>query len=572
MKNKITFSNYRLISVFAALLFSVSLSILAYILYFQSYSLSLKRGLLAGFLIIILSINFYLILRVLIEKSFPNDYSQSLRSLGFWLFIAFLLSPCFLPIPHYPVSALFQHAGDMTLTIQTGKTGGQLNGVRLRFDDEVYSCKDFRFSNEWNKESDCYSLGPNMQGKLFWEGKLGRVATLTILPLDTETKVVVVWDGEETTSILGDKPLVVKKKSEAPVWYYILITTVWIIFLGFIFFIFFNLYRLIDKSNKKWLVVFFILLVLCVYTVYAQFENPEIKGRLDRQIERHQAVLTGGALNPWQYRVLSEWLIDGLISVAEALGFGENYFGVFVLFRIVENAAIFFLGYLYFRKLGFSDQVSLVGIIFVTGSMLNSFHQSDLSFNTYLDVIFYLAAALLILEYSFAWIPILMFAASLNRETSGLIPFLALATLPGLKNHALNFFYIILSLGVWGAVFFSLRLIYPQNDLFIPYGYNPGLPLLGYNLSLFSLVLMLRFFSFAPFVGLFFYRDWNFILKRFFVALIPVWFVVHFFGSVVSEARLFLVPQFIVFIPAFLMFVQNSYGNKSVDQIRLEPV
>jgi hypothetical protein len=67
----------------------------------------------------------------------------------------------------------------------------------------------------------------------------------------------------------------------------------------------------------------------------------------------------------------------------------------------------------------------------------------------------------------------------------------------------------------------------------------------------------LRFLSFAPFLGLIAFRQSPLVLKRFAIALVPVWILVHFLGSVVSEARLFLVPQILVFIPLFLTFLRD---------------
>lgn len=559
MENKASPRSYFLIAT-TAVAISVSLSALIYVYYFQSYGLSLKRGLFGGFFVLLLSSLIFTALQLLIRKYYSNENSRYLKSFGFWVLLALLLSPCFFPIPHYPLSPLFQTSSRLAITVQLpdGSSGPtQLKGVWLRFDDKEYSYKDFQFSGTWTAESDRYFLIANSQGELSWDGKIGEKATLTIFPLDTGAHVTVLWDGEENTAVLADKPLVINKKSATPMLYYVLIVVAWIICLGFVFSVFFSLFQSMKNSRIATATIVAILVLLSAYTVYAQFENPEIKDRLDIQIGRHNAVITGIAPDPWQYRVFAEWLVEGVVGFVKLLGLEEAYFGAFVFLRVAQNLGIFILAYLYFRKLGFSRLVSLVGILFVTGALLNSFHQSDLSFNTYFDVIFYLSAALLILNNSFAWMPLLMLAASLNRETSGLIPFLALSALPNFRDYKSKLVPIAISLGVWIFVFFSLRALYSDSELFIPYGYSPGLPLLGYNLSLFSFSLLLRFFSFAPLVGLWMFRHWTNPLKRFFVVLIPAWFVVHFLGSVVSEARLFLVPQVLVFIPAFLYFVQE---------------
>ena len=45
---------------------------------------------------------------------------------------------------------------------------------------------------------------------------------------------------------------------------------------------------------------------------------------------------------------------------------------------------------------------------------------------------------------------------------------------------------------------------------------------------------------------------WPRELKGFFWAMVPAWIVVHFPLSQVAETRLFLVPQFMVFVPGAL--------------------
>jgi len=48
------------------------------------------------------------------------------------------------------------------------------------------------------------------------------------------------------------------------------------------------------------------------------------------------------------------------------------------------------------------------------------------------------------------------------------------------------------------------------------------------------------------------YRGWPPLLRHYFLAMIPLWLIIHAFLSVVGETRLFLVPQTIVLIPCAL--------------------
>jgi hypothetical protein len=104
--------------------------------------------------------------------------------------------------------------------------------------------------------------------------------------------------------------------------------------------------------------------------------------------------------------------------------------------------------------LGLSQILSLYGIVLLTGSFVNASFLSDLSFNTYFDVIFYLVGGLIVLSAQFVWLPLVAFLASLNRETSGFIPFLALLVpAESLNLYRTRYWYAALALGVWLVVF-----------------------------------------------------------------------------------------------------------------------
>ncbi|MBK7450066.1 MAG: hypothetical protein IPJ47_11800 [Anaerolineales bacterium] len=205
---------YNLVIASIALMVSFSLVLLGYINYFQSYGLSFKRGVVAlGFTIVSATLVLS-ILKFLIAKQFSNDLTRALKSLGFSLFISVLFSPCFAPIPHYPASPLFQPVSRIKITLKPEENKGtlQLKGVWLRFNEETFSNKEFVFSSEWASDADKYFLSASTQGELYWEGRIGEHATLTIFPPDGQANVTVLWDDEETSSVLADAPFVVKEK------------------------------------------------------------------------------------------------------------------------------------------------------------------------------------------------------------------------------------------------------------------------------------------------------------------------------------------------------------------------
>jgi hypothetical protein len=188
--------------------------------------------------------------------------------------------------------------------------------------------------------------------------------------------------------------------------------------------------------------------------------------------------------------------------------------------------------------------------------MAASHYDSDLQFSTFFDVLFYLLAGLCVLHRKVWMVVPIMALAALNRETSGLIPFLVLflplATVP--RSSIRKYFWPFLgSISVYFLVFYILRMSFPSQDLVVPYGHRVGLDLVTHNL--FRLVTwrqMIATLSVIPFVALIGYGKWRPEVRLFFWVIVPVWFVVHAFGSVMAETRLFLVPQALVFIPGAL--------------------
>ncbi|MFQ3639155.1 MAG: hypothetical protein SNJ62_03990, partial [Chloracidobacterium sp.] len=202
------------------------------------------------------------------------------------------------------------------------------------------------------------------------------------------------------------------------------------------------------------------------------------------QIKRHYAVMEGNAGNPWQYRVLAPFLINVVLAVFKYLHIPHYIAASFIFFRVIQDTFILLLSYAYYRKLGLSLPYSLIGMTLLAWGMSYSHYDSDLQFSTFFDIIFYLLAGLCILQGSFAWIVPITLLAALNRETSGLIPFLLLSVsmfaLPKGSWHKVIPLFVT-SLMTYIAIFIGLRLIYGSQELIIPYGHHPGLDLLQYN-------------------------------------------------------------------------------------------
>jgi len=324
----------------------------------------------------------------------------------------------------------------------------------------------------------------------------------------------------------------------------------------------------------KTLSIAFILICIILFsilTVYLQvmaLEKPFMY-YLEQglQIQRHSAVLQGTAPNPWQYRILADYLVEGAIQFFKNLSIQHPVGSAFIAFRFVQNVLIFWLTYLYYRKLDLSPAHALTGLVLLAWGMTYAYYDSDLQFNTYFDIIFYLLAGLLILHKKVVWLIPLMVFAALNRETSGLIPFMALALILPWRagsdenkgQKATTLVIVAIALGVFTVIFFALRLIYPHQPISTPYGHTMGLDLLRYNL--FRGITWAQLFatlSIIPVLALLAYKKWPPALTIFFWVIVPVWFLIHPFTSVMAETRVFLVPQALVFIPGALFLLKNS--------------
>ncbi len=310
------------------------------------------------------------------------------------------------------------------------------------------------------------------------------------------------------------------------------------------------------------------VLLFSVLTIYLQvmsLEKPSLY-YLEQglQIQRHTAVLQGTAGNPWQYRVLADYLVEATIRLFQNLDVLHPVSSAFIAFRFVQNCLIFLLGYLYYRKLGLSSAYALIGLSLLAWGMTYAYYDSDLQFNTYFDVIFYLLAALAILLDQHLWMIPIMLLAALNRETSGLIPFMSLALILPLRAETKSprrktIIIAATSLAIFAAIFVSLRLIFPNQSISVPRGHYMGLDLLQYNL--FRAITWAQLFatlSITPALALFAYKSWHPALRIFFWVIVPAWFLIHPFTSVMAETRVFLVPQVLIFIPGALFLLKTD--------------
>ena len=367
--------------------------------------------------------------------------------------------------------------------------------------------------------------------------------------------------------------------------------------------------QLLQRNRKKKLLfIAFCISLLSVYPIYKNIYN----GKAVKTYERHIALLQGRSeyYNPWQYRMLTPLIIEGMMwvynhtidkiyPIEEKFHFQLNetsdptpetiefiqllqtkgalkYMVVFLVFRFLLNVLVFTFAYCLWRYFVKSNWLVFFGLIFISLAMGNAVIASDLTFNTYLDNVFYLlAACIIVYKVNAKWLLLLIPLAALNRETSMLIPFLYFISnmdFSGFRFTKFNLSSIrfpkssvwimtTLMYVIFFGVFISLRLYYGYGEPQI-WKVPSGLPMIKLNLFSFvgikSYFEMLGVFSVIPFIILYKFRSFPLLLRVWFLAIVPIWFAVHFYTVVTYQTRLFLVPAIMIFMPMMLWLIEKD--------------
>lgn len=279
------------------------------------------------------------------------------------------------------------------------------------------------------------------------------------------------------------------------------------------------------------------------------------------QVKRHRAVLAGESGDPWQYRVLPNYIIKGMVWVCRKLDAPRPHVAVafFVLRRIVDTT-VFAMAFVYYRKLGLSGPSSILGMCLLAWGMSYSHYDSDLQFSTYMDVVFYLIAGTCIVRDRLVWLIPISALAALNRETSALIPVMLLFARPrGSGGSRTSLIVVAACLVIYWSTFVGLRTVYGVKPFVSPYGHQPGLDILMYNVGrLLTWQELFAVVGVVPFAALVGYRRWPAVLRAYLWAVFPLWILAHSLYAVMAEARQMLVPQALIFIPGALFFAEHT--------------
>lgn len=326
----------------------------------------------------------------------------------------------------------------------------------------------------------------------------------------------------------------------------------------------------ITFSSGHWLMFLSCYLIISIYIVFKQSSDLHAID-LKTQEERHLRMLAGDSefFNPWQYRILSTYAVECFYKITHAVSTNITRTHAFLAFRVGQNVLILLMLHLYLIALGIRNPwLIMLGMVLTGFCMATSVFKSDLSFNTYFDILFYLGAGWLIIKGKLIWLIPLTAMAALNRETSLLIPFMAIvANVPSaIRQIPKRTFWIVAgSLVVFAVVFVAVRMHYGYQPAKGIHGMSSFTDYLKFNLTFLRLYPELAgTLTFIPVVVLLFLRRLPTVLQQWFWLICPAWFAIHLAYSTAVETRLFLVPQVLIFIPAFLWLVENWYLKNQV--------
>ncbi|HEY9007937.1 hypothetical protein [Ohtaekwangia sp.] len=328
---------------------------------------------------------------------------------------------------------------------------------------------------------------------------------------------------------------------------------------------------LVSPRFDKW-IWFFMFLLMSLYVLY-EHATSCLAITHAVQIERHKNIMAGTSefYNPWQYRILSPYILEGFIQFFNKILPGKFEMLPYLFFKFIQNMLIFYISFYYYKALQIRNPILIfAGLMLLCYTISNSVFQSDFSFNTYFDIIFYLLAACVILHKKYYWILPITFFAAVNRETSGFIPLMVVAPFLLFDRSMLTkdkWIITLSSLAVFAAVFVSIRLYFGFREAEGIHGMRSPLAYLKFNLTFFRMYPQLfGTLGLIPLITLFGFRRLPLMLKSWCLLIVPFWFVIHLAKSTAMESRLFLVPQALIFIPAMLWLIEDYYRNHSAGE------
>lgn len=322
-----------------------------------------------------------------------------------------------------------------------------------------------------------------------------------------------------------------------------------------------------SPTTHRWTRFGVLALVVLVSSVFVTLMSDDPSG-----IARVQTEIFFGrtAGDPWQYRALSQLIVQGFILVPTWLRPPSPLLldlGPYHVMRLAQSILLLGLAYAYYRALGIRFHAAVAGLIVLAIMASLSLRPSTFSLDRFTDTIFYLLGGWLVVTGRTLALPLVVLLAALNRETSGFIALLPVAWFGRRlleRDRRRELAIVVLSLGVYTATFFGLRLYFgppgPNGAAF----QDAGFGISNFLFSLRRAGAPTHFFtaiSVLPFLALLALPGAGPYLRRLYWLMIPAWFVVHFLTSMMQEGLLFLAPIAVALLPAVLRAVDAERAD-----------
>lgn len=295
------------------------------------------------------------------------------------------------------------------------------------------------------------------------------------------------------------------------------------------------------------------LLLLSLIAGFSQIKTEGLAWQEAHYGPRLEAIARGEAPAPDRYRLLTNRAVVIACNIASGLKLPRPTGTTFVALRLLQNLLVFGIAYRYYRRLGIAPYPSLLGLSALAWGMTQSNYGSDLAFDAWTDLLFYLCAALALQEGRAWWFVGIAGLAALNRESSVLIPFMALACAlyHGRRIDRSLAYAGGLALVVWVLVYLGIYLLLkpgtngPADSMGSGYFTQNLLSGSAWAHSVGALGII-------PVLAILSWRGWSPLLRPVFWSVVPLWLVVHVVYTPVDQSRVLLLPQILVFIPGML--------------------
>lgn len=324
-----------------------------------------------------------------------------------------------------------------------------------------------------------------------------------------------------------------------------------------------------DARQSELPVLLLVLLAaaLAAITLLAQEQALGVSYIEGEQLARHRAVLDGVAPDPWQYRLFSEYVVEAVLSLTSRLRVPHSVAVAFLAIRYAQNFAIFILAAALYRRLGLVPRMQAVGMALLAWGMTHALFNSDLSVNTYFDVIAYLVGGILVIDGRLWSLVPLTLVAAFNRDTAGFVALLPLGVyvarvFEGSRHSNTSaswralippqrvLFPVVAATLVFALVYVGIRAVLGPAPW--PWDYRVGPEIARKNLSLSVLLQVSLTLGVIPLLALWQWRDLPELLRGWIILIAPAWAVIHIGSAHINESRVFLVPLALFLIPAAL--------------------